>query len=332
MFRFAARRCFSAAAKDLTFLESVNAFFDNAAKHTSGFFFSVFLHSVWFVSAFDFFRASCWSSSEVKARVLWSFAFCLCLICFAFSFFSQYQELWNCSAHSHSLSQQVRRSSNSQFFCHCSAHFRLVSVVDWSSFVQVMAYRAEHSHHRIPCKGGIRYAADVDMEEVMALAALMTFKCACIDVPFGGGKGGTRDKPCLIHTTEFLSKAENWKREAKESVTGCDVEWPFVPSPFLVVWFVLLFPFLSVSPLLSLFLASSHVFLCSSFLCLFSLSLSLPHLAGGSLRAKASLCRSRSLISRDWLFPHRAHYPSFLFLFSFFQALRLTLATTRCRS
>ena len=76
--------------------------------------------------------------------------------------------------------------------CDSVYHLRFPITLDNGEIEVIDAWHGEHSHHRSPLKGGIRFSSLVNEDEVKVLASLMTFKCALVNVPFGGGKGGIK--------------------------------------------------------------------------------------------------------------------------------------------
>ncbi|WP_114750002.1 Glu/Leu/Phe/Val family dehydrogenase [Pleomorphovibrio marinus] len=102
-------------------------------------------------------------------------------------------------------------------FCNSIYKFSFPLKHEDGSYEVLEGYRVQHSHHKLPAKGGIRYSSYVNEEEVKGLAALMTYKCALVNIPYGGAKGGVSIDPSKYdvsqlekitrrYTSELISK------------------------------------------------------------------------------------------------------------------------------
>ncbi len=113
----------------------------------------------------------------------------------------------------------------------CNAVYRMRFPVreDNGHITVVEAFRAEHSFHRLPTKGGIRFSRRVSLDETIALAALMSYKCAIVGVPFGGAKGGIVLDPSKLSSGFRERVTRRYTAELiRKNFIGPDID---VPAP-----------------------------------------------------------------------------------------------------
>jgi len=127
-----------------------------------------------------------------------------------------------CTEHPKGLVEQMK-------YCNSIYEFKFPVKRSDGSIEILQAFRVEHSHHKLPVKGGIRYSEMVNQDEVKALAALMTFKCAIVDVPFGGAKGGIRFEPKKYTEEQIEHITRRYTTElVKKNFIGPGID---VPAP-----------------------------------------------------------------------------------------------------
>ena len=99
--------------------------------------------------------------------------------------------------------------------------------MDDGTMKEFEAYRVQFNNARGPFKGGIRYHLEANLDEVKTLALLMAIKCAVVDIPMGGGKGGVKVDPKQLSLTELEKLSRAWIRAFKDDI-GPDKD---VPAP-----------------------------------------------------------------------------------------------------
>lgn len=127
----------------------------------------------------------------------------------------------------HLIPKNLEKSLDSLKNCRRSLIVDIPVKMDSGEIQHFKGYRVQHSLSRGPGKGGIRYHPSVCLEEVMALSALMTIKCATVNLPFGGAKGGISVNPSLLSVGEL----ERLTRRYTSEISGIIGPEKDIPAP-----------------------------------------------------------------------------------------------------